>query len=106
MQQTLDQFPVFLFMLYCGLVIGVLYDLFRLLRLPFSSAIVSGILDGAFYMLAGAIFALSLLYANNGEFRFYTLIASGVGIFIEQRFTGALFVDLLHKIAARTSKRG
>ena len=48
MTTTLDQFPAFLGTLYAGIIIGLEYDLFRIMRLPFRSVFVIAFFDFAF----------------------------------------------------------
>ena len=45
----------------CGLVTGVMYDLFALLRKPFKSPVITGIIDLLYYAAATVLAALTLL---------------------------------------------
>ena len=91
MTTTLDQFPAFLGTLYAGIIIGLEYDLFRIMRLPFRSVFVIAFFDFAFYALAGISYA----------FRLYTLFGAALGIFCEQYFFSALIRRGLHAAKSR-----
>lgn len=89
MTTTLDQFPAFLGTLYAGIIIGLEYDLFRIMRLPFRSMFVIAFFDFAFYALAGISYAFMLLRLYDGAFRLYTLFGAAIGVFCEQFFFSA-----------------
>lgn len=75
---------------YCGLAIGIMYDLFALLRRPFKGAVTTGIIDMLFYAAAAAMAALALLYINCGTLRLYLFAAMALGIYLYVRFPGRL----------------
>lgn len=100
MYNTLAELPRFLGALYGGLVIGVLYDVFRLIRLPFSRVrLIVGILDALFYAAAGVVAALTLLYVNGGSPRIYLLGGLALGAFLYVRFVSRLFSAILKAIS-------
>ena len=98
MDSTISQIPIFLGTIYGGILIGVLYDVFRLLRIPFRSVIIIGILDALYYALAGALFAVMLLIINEGESRLYTVIGALIRALSEQYFVSALIRDTLCRL--------
>ena len=67
----LTEFAGFVAAVNCGLVIGIMYDLFALLRKPFKSAVTTGIIDLLYYAAAVVLVALTLLYINCGTLRLY-----------------------------------
>lgn len=77
-------------MLYCGIAIGALYDIFSLVRLPFRSPWVTGALDMFFYGVAICMGAIAMLYVNCGTFRLYIYLALAGGILLYRRFPGRL----------------
>lgn len=101
MTTTLDQFPAFLGTLYAGIIIGLEYDLFRIIRLPFRSVFVIAFFDFAFYALAGASYAFMLLRLYDGAFRLYTLFGAAIGVFCEQYFFSAFIRRGLRAAKAR-----
>jgi len=76
--------------LYGGLAIGLAYDLFRLLRLPFENPWIIGLIDGLYYIAAGGVAAGTMLYINCGTVRMYVFLAMGLGIYLYARFPGRL----------------
>ncbi len=106
MYNTLSELPKFLGALYGGLVIGLLYDVFRLFRLPFSKLrIVVGILDALFYAVAGVVAALTLLYVNNGAPRVYLLLGLALGAFLYVKTVSRLFTAIIKAISTAFSKK-
>lgn len=95
MYNTLAELPKFLGALYGGLLIGILYDAFRLLRLPFLKIrLAAGLFDALFYAAAGVIVALTLLLVNGGAPRVYLFLALALGAFLYLRFVSRLFTAL------------
>lgn len=84
----LTEFAGFVAAVNCGLVIGIMYDLFALLRKPFKSAVTTGIIDLLYYAVAMVIVALTLLYINCGMLRLYLFAAIALGIYLYARFPG------------------
>ncbi|HWS29364.1 MAG TPA: spore cortex biosynthesis protein YabQ [Clostridia bacterium] len=106
MYNTLNELPKFWGALYGGLVIGILYDVFRLLRLPFHKhRLVTGFIDALFYAVAGVIAALTLLYVNGGAPRVYLFAGLALGAFVYIRFVGRLFNSLLISISRAFRKK-
>ncbi|MBQ9832520.1 MAG: spore cortex biosynthesis protein YabQ [Clostridia bacterium] len=82
MKNTLNEIWQFLGALYGGFIIGILYRIFSLMRLPFPNKWVNAALDILFYALAGAAAAFTLLTVNGGEIRLFILMSMGLGIWI------------------------
>lgn len=81
---TIGQGSVFLWMLLAGMIIGLLYDFFRLLRcLLRAGAVLTLLLDVLWGACAGAVLAAMLVIANRGQMRLYVLLAvlSGAGLY-------------------------
>lgn len=73
---TIGQGSVFLWMIFAGMLIALLYEFFRLLRCLFGGGTaVSLLLDSAWGAVSGAVLAVMLVAANRGELRLYVLIA-------------------------------
>ena len=83
--------------LYCGALIGILFDLFRLLHLPFRSRLPHALLDGLFYACAGAMAALGLLYINGGVPRAYALFGVLLGALCWQAGLSRCLRDILRR---------
>ncbi len=63
-----------------GIIIGILFDLFRVLRRSFKTTdIVTYIQDILFWILTGFILLYSIFTFSNGEIRFYMFLAIFLG---------------------------
>ena len=68
----------YLFGIYsvCGIIIGIFFDLFRILRRSFKTPdIITYIEDIIFGILTGVFLIFIIFVFNNGELRFYIFIA-------------------------------
>lgn len=75
----------FLIFLLNGTIIGILFDIFRILRKSFQTAdIVTYIEDFLFWILSGIITLFMIFKFNSGELRFYIFIGIilGVGLYL------------------------
>lgn len=100
------ELPRFLGALYGGLVIGVLYDVFSLLRLPLRAKLAINLVDAFFYAAAGIVAALTLLYINGGAPRLYAFLGLAFGAFIYRRFVSKLFRALFASISRVFKRKG
>ncbi len=91
--------------LYCGIVIGAIYDIFSLLRKPFANPWIIGVIDLAYYALAAVLAAGAMLYINCGTFRLYIYIAMGMGILLYRRFPGRLLKLGMEKFTKKLLRR-
>lgn len=98
MHNNLNEIPIFLYCLRCGLIIGIVYDIFRIPR-RIRSKLVIGIADTLFGAFACAASALTLLYCDNGTIRLYSLFGIALGALVWQLLPGRL----LRSCAARVS---
>lgn len=74
------QIYIFLFTLYGGLIIGILYDMIDiLLHNPDKGYKGRGKTDILFWMLAMVVVLFILFYSNDGVIRVYTLLGFAVG---------------------------
>ena len=74
---------MFLIFIVNGLTIGVLFDIFRILRLSFKTKdFVTYIEDIAFWILTGFIVLYSVFVFNNGEIRFYIFLGIALGVLL------------------------
>ena len=83
MIKSMVENQAFLFLIFTlnGMLIGLLFDFFRILRKSFKTAdIVTYIQDVLFWILTGIIILYSIFVFNNGEIRFYMFIGIAIGI--------------------------
>lgn len=80
---TISQAYLFLIFSIDGILIGLLFDFFRILRKSFKTPdFVTYIEDIVFWFLTGLIILYSIFTFNNGELRAYIFIALFIGIVI------------------------
>lgn len=78
-----NQAYLFLMFVINGILIGVLFDIFRILRKSFkTSDFVTYIEDIIFWILTGILTLYFIFYYNNGEIRFYIFLGIIIGALI------------------------
>lgn len=78
-----NQAYLFLIFILVGIVIGLLFDFFRILRRSFSTKdFVTYIEDIIFWILAGFILLYSICTFSNGEIRLFMVLGIVIGILI------------------------
>lgn len=78
---NLSQGYLFLIFILVGIIIGILFDIFRILRRTFkTSDFVTYIQDILFWLLSGIILIYSIFIFNNGELRAYIFLSIFIGI--------------------------
>lgn len=81
----------FLLSLGLGFIMGIFYDVFRIIRLCISSKkFVIVIFDLLYCILFCFSFFIFLLTVNEGQFRFYLLLGTGVGFSVYYFSLGAI----------------
>lgn len=79
----LDQLYTFVCFLFTGFIIGILFDIFRILRKSFKNLdFITYIQDIIFWLLTGAILLYSIFTFNKGELRSYIFIGIILGIIL------------------------
>lgn len=77
---TTNQAYVFLATVYTGMVVGLVYDFNRVIRRIFKPRPwLVGIMDLFFWIIVAVMVFVALLYANDGEVRFYNFIGLAMG---------------------------
>lgn len=77
---TLNQANLFLIFVINGVIIGLIFDIFRILRKSFkTSDLVTSVEDILFWAITGTIILYSIFVFNNGEIRFYMFIGILLG---------------------------
>ena len=94
-----NQANLFLIFTINGLVIGILFDIFRILRKSFkTSDIVTYIQDILFWILTGFILLYSIFTFSNGEVRFYMFLGVFLGCLIYMILFSKYFININVKI--------
>lgn len=78
-----NQIYLFLIYMLCGIVIGIGFDIFRVLRKSFrTSDMVTYIEDILFGILTGIFLIIMLFIFNNGQLRFFIFVAISLGLLL------------------------
>jgi len=99
---VIDQLHVFLATIYTGFVIGIIYDLFGMLRrLSKAGHYLTGLLDLIFWTFAAMFSFAVLFYVDSGEIRAYGFLGMILGFtaytLILSRFV-VTFLDFMVKL--------
>lgn len=102
-----EEIRICLISLYCGTLIGLTYDVFECLQLVLKrGGFLSALLDVLFYIVAGILAALMLLYSNEGRIRLYSLIILAAGIMLYCRFPMRLVGSRIRRHMAKKLRHG
>ena len=86
-QVTINQAYLFLVFILNGILIGVIFDIFRILRRSFNTPnIITYIEDAIFWTLSALSVLYTLFVFNNGEIRGYIFIGLFLGIIVYMLF--------------------
>ena len=87
-EDTINQAYIFLVFIINGLIIGLVFDIFRIFRKSFKTPnIITYIEDILFWIISALIIMYSLFVFNNGQFRAYIF----VGIFLRNSYLHVVF---------------
>ena len=88
-----------------GIVIGILFDIFRVLRKCFKTAdFITYLQDIVFWFLAGMITLFSIFKFNQGEIRIYVFLGIFIGILLYAITLSKIFVKFLATILQTIKK--
>lgn len=94
-----NQAYLFLIFTINGIIIGLLFDIFRILRRSFkTSDIITYMQDVLFWILTGFILLYSIFIFSNGEIRFYMFLAVFLGSLIYMLIFSKYFIEINVKI--------
>ena len=92
---NIEQLYSFFIFTILGLLIGVIFDIFRILRKTFKTTdIVTYIEDILFWFLTGILTLAFIFKFNNGELRFYIFIGISIGSIIYMLFISNFFIKI------------
>lgn len=96
------QMIIFAFSCMLGVVLGILYDVFRIIRMVINSKSVAIFIgDIVYFVISGIITFVFVLKLNGGESRFYILAGEGIGWIAYHLTLG----NAVYKYSAKTSKK-
>lgn len=90
-----NQAKLFLIFITNGILIGILFDFFRILRKSFKTKdIITYIEDFLFWIFTGIIILYTIFIFNNGEIRLYMFLAISVGIIFYIIMLSSYFIKI------------
>ena len=90
-----NQLELFLIFITNGIIIGILFDIFRVLRKTFkTNDIVTYLEDILFWILTGIIVLYSIFTFNNGEMRLFMFLAIFIGAVIYLFLFSSYFIKI------------
>lgn len=100
-----EQLSTFLNFFLTGITIGILFDIFRILRKSFKTLdFITYIQDILFWILTGSILLYSIFTFNNGELRGYIFLAIIFGLVMYILVVSKYFIDISAKILCSIKK--
>jgi spore cortex biosynthesis protein YabQ len=94
-----QQVNLFVFSLLSGILIGVLFDIYRTIR-GFESLnkLISAIEDVLFWILTGIIIFIFMMYTSYAYMSFNVFVYIGIGLFLYLKAISRFFVKTLHNL--------
>jgi len=90
-----NQAFVFLIFILNGFLIGILFDIFRILRKSFKTPdLFTYVQDITFWLLVGLMLLYSIFKFNNGELRLYIFLGVLLGNFLYMLLFSKLFINI------------
>ena len=88
-----------------GLILGILFDIFRILRKSFKTPdFITCIEDIVFWLITGFILLYSIFKFNNGELRLYIFFGVILGMLLYMLVFSKIFVKISVKIILTVKK--
>ncbi len=102
---TINQLQLFIIFLVNGILIGVLFDIFRIIRKTFSHKdFVIYVQDTLFWIFTGIILIYSTFIFNDGQFRIFMLVGTIIGFLIYLYTLSKSFIKINIKIISVLKK--
>lgn len=94
-----DQAYLFLVFSLTGVAIGILFDIFRILRRSIKTLdIITYIEDILFWILTGLLVLYNIWYFNNGEIRIFMFLGIIMGILVYMSTLSSAIIKIFSKI--------
>ena len=91
----ISQVYLFLIFIVNGILVGILFDFFRILRKSFKTKdIITYIEDLLFWILAGTSILYFIFVYNNGEIRLFMFLGIAIGLVLYMLIFSSLFIKI------------
>jgi len=105
LMSTVNQAYVFLSTVYGGIIIGFIYDLYRMIRrIIRPKRFMTGALDMLFWLTTSLVTFIVLYFANGGEVRLYTFLGFILGFTIYMLALSPFVMGLFYWLYGLTKK--
>ena len=102
---AINQAYLFMIFILNGILIGIIFDVFRISRRSFkTSNFITSLEDILFWMLSALLLMYSIFKFNNGQFRLYIFIGIFLGIAIYMLFFSKFIIKISVKIINAVKK--
>lgn len=92
---AINQAYLFVMFILNGILVGILFDIFRILRKSFKTPdLITYLEDIIFWIIAGLLTLYSIFKFNNGEIRIYIFVAIIVGVLMYMMTLSKYFIKL------------
>ena len=93
-----SQEEIFLLFFIIGIIIGLIFDFFKVLRKSFKTTdIITFVEDLLFLCISGGLVVFSIIKLNGGEVRFYLFLGIFFGVLIYSLTISNLYVIILYE---------
>ena len=90
-----NQAYIFLIFILNGFLIGILFDIFRILRKSFKTKdIITYVQDILFWLISGGIILYTIFKFNNGELRGFIFAGIGIGTLLYMLLFSKIFIKI------------
>lgn len=94
-----QQFGLIVFSLISGIITGVLFDLYRLIRgFNNSNKIITFIEDTLFWIFTAVVVFIFLLYTNYAYIGMYLYMWIAIGIYLYMKLASRIFINSQYKL--------
>lgn len=96
---AISQLYYFVIYIFSGVIIGIFFDIFRILRRSFKTSDIVTYIEDILFWICSAIFLLFVLFKiNNGEIRIYSIVGILIGAIVYMTTISKFFIKINVKI--------
>ncbi|HCQ88791.1 MAG TPA: spore cortex biosynthesis protein YabQ [Clostridium sp.] len=100
-----QQIILFVFSLLSGVLIGVLFDIYRIIRgFEDVGAIITIIQDVLFWIATGFIVFIFMMYTSYAYMSFNVFVYVSIGLFVYIKLISKIFINVLHNVLLAIGK--
>lgn len=100
-----QQIILFVFSLLSGVLIGILFDIYRIIRgFEDVGAIITIIQDILFWIATGFIVFIFMMYTSYAYMSFNVFVYVSIGLFVYIKLISKIFINVLHNVLVAIGK--